>query len=101
MRNSNFNEKVFTPAVPGVAFLSGGQHSIKATARLNAMHLKNKSPLPRVLPFSFSRAIEYLALKIWNGNRDNKEAAQKLLYHRAGCDNAARRGQYTSAMENE
>lgn len=86
-------------AVSGIAFLSGGQPSLKATARLNAMHSKSRPPLPWSLTFSFSRAIEYPAIKIWHGNKDNIEATQKALYHRACCDNAARRGEYNVAME--
>ncbi|MEO9021089.1 MAG: class I fructose-bisphosphate aldolase [Ginsengibacter sp.] len=88
-------------AVPGIAFLSGGQDSKKATSRLNAMHSKNRPPLPWELTFSFSRAIEYPAIEIWGGNKDNLEATQKALYHRACCDNAARRGEYNAAMEKE
>ena len=87
-------------AVPGIAFLSGGQPSIKATTRLNAMHSKNRPPLPWALTFSFSRAIEYPAIEIWHGNKDNIEATQKALLHRACCDNAARRGEYNDDMEN-
>ncbi len=86
-------------AVPGIAFLSGGQPSIKATSRLNAMHSKNRSPLPWSLTFSFSRAIEYPAIEIWRGNKANIEKTQKALYHRACCDNAARNGEYNVAME--
>ena len=87
-------------AVPGIAFLSGGQPSEKATSRLNEMHANN-SLLPWNLTFSFSRAIEYPALQIWSGKNENIEAAQKALYHRACCDLAARNGQYTVAMEKE
>lgn len=86
-------------AVGGIAFLSGGQPSIKASSRLNAMHLKNKPSLPWPLTFSFSRAIEYPALNIWHGDKDNKEAAQKSILHRSCCDKAARRGEYNMAME--
>lgn len=86
-------------AVPGIAFLSGGQPSQKATSRLNAMNLKSNPPLPWRLTFSFSRAIEYPALEIWNGKRENREASQKSLYHRASCDLAASHGEYTPEME--
>lgn len=86
-------------AVPGIAFLSGGQASQKATSRLNAMHGKNISPLPWRLTFSFSRAIEYPALDIWNGKQENREAAQQAIHHRACCDLAASRGEYTPEME--
>jgi fructose-bisphosphate aldolase class I len=88
-------------AVPGIAFLSGGQPSLKATSRLNAMHSKSRPPLPWALTFSFSRAIEYPAIEIWSGNKNNIEATQKALYHRACCDNAARHGEYNVAMEKE
>ena len=88
-------------AVPGIAFLSGGQPSEKATSRLNEMHLKDLPRLPWALTFSFSRAIEYPALQIWSGKNENIEAAQKALYHRACCDLAARNGQYNVAMEKE
>ena len=86
-------------AVPGIVFLSGGQSSQKATARLNAMHGKNNPPLPWRLTFSFSRAIEYPALDIWNGKKENREAAQQSIHHRACCDLAASHGEYTQEME--
>lgn len=86
-------------AVPGITFLSGGQPSQKATSRLNAMHGENYSSVPWRLTFSFSRAIEYPALKIWKGNEQHKEAAQQSISHRACCDLAASRGEYTQEME--
>lgn len=86
-------------AVPGIVFLSGGQPSQKATSRLNAMHEKNNPPLPWRLTFSFSRAIEYPALDIWNGKKENREAAQQSIHHRACCDFAASQGEYTADME--
>jgi fructose-bisphosphate aldolase class I len=86
-------------AVPGVAFLSGGQSSELASARLNAMNVRFKSRLPWALAFSFARAIQQPALEIWHGDEENVAAAQKALYHRASCNRAARRGEYTAAME--
>ncbi len=88
-------------AVPGIVFLSGGQPSLKATSRLNAMHSTKRTSLPWSLTFSYSRAIEYPAIEIWRGNKGNLEATQKALYHRACCNNAARRGLYNVDMENE
>jgi fructose-bisphosphate aldolase class I len=87
-------------AVPGIAFLSGGQPYDLAAARLNAMNLKYKTRLPWALTFSFSRAIQQPALEIWKGLDDNKLAAQQALYHRARCSSAARLGEYSAAMEN-
>jgi fructose-bisphosphate aldolase class I len=87
-------------AVPGIAFLSGGQPSELASARLNAMNVRFKSRLPWELAFSFARAIQQPALEIWRGEASNVPAAQQALFHRADCNRAARRGEYTAAMEN-
>jgi len=86
-------------AVPGIAFLSGGQSAELASARLNAMHVRFKSRLPWALTFSFARAIQQPALEIWQGEEANLSAAQQALYHRAKCNGAARRGEYNAAME--
>lgn len=82
-------------AVPGVAFLSGGQSAELASARLNAMNLRGKTKAPWILTFSFSRAIQQPALDLWKGQKDNIAAAQKLLHYRAKCNGMARRGEYT------
>ena len=87
-------------AVPGIAFLSGGQPSELASARLNAMNVRFKSRLPWGLAFSFARAIQQPALEIWRGEGANVPAAQRALLHRADCNRAARRGEYSAAMEN-
>ena len=86
-------------AVPGIAFLSGGQSAELASARLNAMNVRFKSRLPWALAFSFARAIQQPALEIWQGEEAHVLAAQQALYHRASCNQSARRGEYTSAME--
>jgi fructose-bisphosphate aldolase class I len=86
-------------AVPGIAFLSGGQPSELASARLNAMNVRFKTHMPWALAFSFARAIQQPALEIWRGNAANVPAAQQALFHRADCNRAARRGEYTTAME--
>jgi fructose-bisphosphate aldolase class I len=86
-------------AVPGIAFLSGGQSAELASARLNAMNVRFKSRLPWALAFSFARAIQQPALEIWKGEEAHVSAAQQALYHRARCNRAARRGEYTAAME--
>jgi len=86
-------------AVPGIAFLSGGQSSELASARLNAMNVSYKSQLPWPLAFSFARAIQQPALEIWHGEEEHIMAAQQALYHRANCNRAARRGEYDAAME--
>ena len=86
-------------AVPGIAFLSGGQSAELASARLSAMNLRFKTRLPWALAFSFARAIQQPALEIWRGEDSNVVAAQRALYHRASCNRAARRGEYNAAME--
>ncbi len=86
-------------AVPGIAFLSGGQSPELASARLGVMNLRFKSQLPWSLAFSFARAIQQPALEIWRGKAENVKAAQQALLHRARCNSAARRGEYTRAME--
>jgi fructose-bisphosphate aldolase class I len=86
-------------AVPGIAFLSGGQSAELASARLNAMNVRFKSRVPWALAFSFARAIQQPALEIWRGQESHVLAAQQALYHRAGCNRAARRGEYNAAME--
>ena len=86
-------------AIPGVAFLSGGQSGELASARLNAMNVRFKSRLPWALAFSFARAIQQPALEIWRGQEPNVSAAQQALNHRARCNRAARRGEYSVAIE--
>jgi fructose-bisphosphate aldolase class I len=86
-------------AVPGIAFLSGGQSGELASARLNAMNVRFKSRLPWALAFSFARAIQQPALEIWRGKETNVSAAQQALYHRANCNRAARHGKYNDDIE--
>jgi len=86
-------------AVPGVAFLSGGQTGELASAHLNAMNVRFKSRLPWALAFSFGRAIQKPAFEIWHGDQNNVQAAQQALYHRARSDRAARRGEYNATVE--
>ncbi len=86
-------------AVPGIAFLSGGQTPELASARLNAMNVRFRTRMPWALAFSFSRAIQQPALEVWHGDAANVSAAQKALFHRADCNRAARRGDYDTAAD--
>jgi fructose-bisphosphate aldolase class I len=63
------------------------------------MNVRFKSRLPWALTFSFGRAIQQPALEIWHGKEAEVLAAQQALYHRAKCNHAARRGEYSAAME--
>jgi fructose-bisphosphate aldolase class I len=89
--------RVVPAAVPGIAFLSGGQSGKLASSRLNALHLKPGTPW--ALSFSFARALQHPALDTWAGKEANKVAAQQALLHRARCNCAASRGEYSAAME--
>jgi fructose-bisphosphate aldolase class I len=86
-------------AVPAIAFLSGGQSAHLASARLNAMNVRFKSRSPWAVAFSYARAIQQPALELWKGLDANVSAAQQALYHRARCNWAARRGEYSVEME--
>jgi fructose-bisphosphate aldolase class I len=86
-------------AVPGVAFLSGGQTPQLASERLNAMNATYAARLPWPLTFSFARAIQQPAMEAWRGDPANVAAAQHALAHRAACNRAARRGRYDAARD--
>ncbi len=88
-------------AVPGIAFLSGGQSGELASARLSAMNLRFRKHLPWALAFSFARAIQQPALEIWRGKEAHVHLAQEALAYRAKCNRMARRGEYPAAMEGE
>ncbi|MBW4576089.1 MAG: fructose-bisphosphate aldolase class I [Aphanothece sp. CMT-3BRIN-NPC111] len=88
-------------SVAGVAFLSGGQTFEQASAHLNAMNVKFGGIIPWPLTFSYARAIQQPALDAWKGEEANVPTAQKLLYHRAKCNGAARSGKYSPEMEKE
>lgn len=84
-------------AVPGIAFLSGGQTPEKATEHLNAMN--SMGPHPWEVSFSYARALQDPALKAWKGEAGNVAAAQKIFYQRAKLNAAARYGKYNRQME--
>lgn len=86
-------------AVPGCAFLSGGQSDELATAHLNAMNALFKDQLPWQLTFSYGRALQQAALQAWKGQKVNVAKAQRELYRRAKLNSAAALGQYQTAME--
>ena len=84
-------------AVPGVAFLSGGQDDVLATERLN--EICKMGPHPWQVTFSFSRGLQNPALEAWHGKLENTAAAQKVFYRRAKLNSAARMGLYAPEME--
>src|SRR5216684_3375128 len=84
-------------AVPGIAFLSGGQSDEEATAHLDAM---NKiGGLPWRLTFSYGRALQAAPQKAWSGRPENVAAAQRAFTHRAMMNSLATRGQWKQDLE--
>jgi fructose-bisphosphate aldolase class I len=89
-----------TPAaVPGIAFLSGGQSDEVATAHLNAMNTLFKDKLPWTLTFSYGRALQQPSLTTWKGEDANVAQAQKELHKRAKYNALAALGEYKSDLE--
>jgi fructose-bisphosphate aldolase, class I len=84
-------------AVPGIVFLSGGQSDEAATERLNAICRDGDTPWK--LSFSFGRALQSAAMKIWKGSPENIVAAREALRRRAQCNSAAVEGRYAAEME--
>jgi fructose-bisphosphate aldolase class I len=84
-------------AVPGIAFLSGGQSAVSATEHLNAMNRLGSHPWQ--VSFSYARALQDPAIKAWKGEAANVATAQKIFYHRAKMNGAARSGSYSKEME--
>jgi len=86
-------------AVPGVAFLSGGQSPTEATLHLSLMN--KMGPLPWALTFSYGRALQDTALRAWGGSAANFAAGQKEYAKRAKLNGLAATGRYTAEMENQ
>lgn len=86
-------------AVPGIAFLSGGQSDKLATAHLNRMNQILGAAAPWNLTFSYGRALQAPALRTWGGEAAKVSPAQQAFYHRARCNGSATRGEYTAEME--
>lgn len=86
-------------AVPGIAFLSGGQSGNLASQHLNAMHSKSARLLPWKLSFSFGRALQFPAIEIWAGSKENTQSAQQALLQRASNNSAANRGEYKESLK--
>jgi fructose-bisphosphate aldolase class I len=84
-------------AVPGIAFLSGGQSDEEATAHLNAMN--RLGPLPWRLTFSYGRALQAAPQKAWSGKSENVVAGQRAFTHRARMNALASKGEWESTLE--
>ncbi|MGE3064331.1 MAG: class I fructose-bisphosphate aldolase [Hyphomicrobiaceae bacterium] len=84
-------------AVPGIAFLSGGQSDEDATAHLHYMNAMG--PLPWKLSFSYGRALQAAALKAWGGKSENTAAGQRAFAHRAKMNGLATLGKWAQNLE--
>ncbi len=84
-------------AVPGIAFLSGGQSDEKATAHLDAMN--RIGGLPWRLTFSYGRALQAAPQKAWSGKPENVAAGQRAFAHRARMNALASKGEWTADLE--
>ena len=86
-------------AVPGIAFLSGGQSDEEATAHLDAMNKIGGLPWP--LTFSYGRALQAAPQSAWRGKSDNVPAAQRAFVHRARMNSLAALGRWTVELEKQ
>ncbi|MBV8977814.1 MAG: fructose-bisphosphate aldolase class I [Alphaproteobacteria bacterium] len=86
-------------AVPGIAFLSGGQSDEEATAHLNAMNAGHD--LPWALTFSYGRALQAAPQKAWSGKPENVPKAQAAFAHRARMNSLAAQGQWKPQLEKQ
>jgi fructose-bisphosphate aldolase class I len=89
--------RVVPAAVPGIAFLSGGQSDELASAHLSAMNAVGGAPWE--LSFSYGRALQASPLSAWSGQEANAAAAQSAFAHRALCNGEARSGRYSEQLE--
>jgi fructose-bisphosphate aldolase class I len=86
-------------AVPGIAFLSGGQSDVDATAHLDAMN--RIGGLPWRLTFSYGRALQAAPQKAWSGKADNVAAGQRAFTHRARMNSLATKGEWKADLEEQ
>lgn len=84
-------------AVPGIAFLSGGQTGEEATAHLSAMNAAYD--MPWKMTFSYGRALQAAALDAWGGMQANITAGQRAFAHRAKMNGLAATGGWKSELE--
>ena len=85
--------------VPGIAFLSGGQSEIEATENLNLINKNNNTNF--IMTFSYGRALQQSALKIWSKNTNDIEATQNTFNHRAKMCYLAAEGEWSKKLENK
>ena len=85
-------------SVPGIAFLSGGQTEIEATANLNQINIDNNTDF--IMTYSYGRALQQSALKFWSKDINNIVGTQKIFDHRAKMCSLAAQGKWSKSFEN-
>ena len=85
-------------SVPGIAFLSGGQTEIEATANLNQINVNNNTDF--IMTYSYGRALQQSALKFWSKDINNIDGTQKIFDHRAKMCSLAAQGKWSKSFEN-
>ncbi len=95
----DFLKETVPSEVPGIAFLSGGQSEIEATENLNLINKNNNTNF--IMTYSFGRALQQSALKVWSKNIKDIESTQKVFNHRAKMCTLAAQGKWSSELENK
>ena len=85
--------------VPGIAFLSGGQSEIEATENLNLINKNNDTNF--IMTYSYGRALQQSALKVWSRNIKDTETTQNIFNHRAKMCTLAAQGKWSIELENK
>ena len=85
--------------VPGIAFLSGGQSEIEATENLNLINKNNNTKF--IMTYSYGRALQQSALKIWSKNTKDIKTTQNIFNHRAKMCSLAAKGKWSNELENK
>jgi len=85
--------------VPGIAFLSGGQTELEATANLNQINIKNDTNF--IMTYSYGRALQQSALKFWSKDINNITGTQEIFDHRAKMCTLAAQGKWSANLENQ
>ena len=86
-------------AVPGIAYLSGGQSDEEATAHLDRMN--RIGGFPWKMTFSYGRALQAAPQKAWSGKRENVDAGSRAFAHRARMNGLASLGRWESSLEQQ
>ncbi len=92
-------KKTVPSEVPGIAFLSGGQSEIEAAENLNLINKNNTTNF--IMTFSYGRALQQSALKIWSKDINNIKETQKIFNHRARMCSLASQGKWSIELENK